>query len=76
MASLKPLPYREVKRRLEKAGFSEVSQKGAHVKFAKQTHEGLRTAIVPFHQEISVGTLRSILRQVGLSSEVFLRGGR
>jgi predicted RNA binding protein YcfA (HicA-like mRNA interferase family) len=74
--SLKPLPYREVKRRLEEAGFSEVSQKGGHVKFAKQTGEGLRTTIVPFHHEISVGTLRSILRQAGLSSDVFLRDSR
>jgi len=73
---LKPLPYREVKRRLEEAGFAEVSQKGSHVKFAKQTDEGLRTAIVPFHHEISIGTLRSILRQAGLSLDAFLRGNK
>lgn len=59
---LSPLPYREVKRKLEAAGFIEVSQKGSHVKFAKQTDEGLRTALVPRHREIAVGTLRSILR--------------
>jgi predicted RNA binding protein YcfA (HicA-like mRNA interferase family) len=59
---LSPLPYREVKRKLEAAGFIEVSQKGSHVKFAKQTDEELRTALVPRHREIAVGTLRSILR--------------
>lgn len=59
---LSPLPYREVKRKLEAAGFIEVSQKDSHVKFAKQTDEGLRTALVPRHREIAVGTLRSILR--------------
>jgi predicted RNA binding protein YcfA (HicA-like mRNA interferase family) len=59
---LSPLPYREVKRKLEAAGFIEVSQKGSHVKFAKQTDEGLRTALVPRHREIAVGALRSILR--------------
>src|SRR4029077_19976445 len=32
---LKPLPYREVERRLEAAGFAEVSQRGSHVKFAR-----------------------------------------
>ena len=32
----KPLPYREVKRRLEAAGFWIVSQNGSHVKFAKK----------------------------------------
>ncbi len=53
---LKPLPYREVKRRLEAAGFGEVNQKGSHVKFAKFTDEGTRTAIVPRHREITIGT--------------------
>ena len=69
--SLKPLPYREVKRRLEAAGFGEVSQKGSHVKFAKSTDEGTRTAIVPHHREITIGTLGSILRQAGISVEEF-----
>ncbi|PHM11223.1 type II toxin-antitoxin system HicA family toxin [Nostoc sp. 'Peltigera malacea cyanobiont' DB3992] len=68
---LKPLPYREVKRRLEAAGFGEVSQKGSHVKFAKSTDEGTRTAIVPRHREITIGTLGSILRQAGISIEEF-----
>jgi predicted RNA binding protein YcfA (HicA-like mRNA interferase family) len=68
---LKPLPYREVKRRLEAAGFEEVSQKGSHVKFIKFTEEGIRTAIVPRHREITIGTLGSILRQAGISVEEF-----
>jgi len=68
---LKPLAYREVKRKLQAAGFEEVSQKGSHVKFAKSTDEGTRTAIVPHHREITVGTLSSILRQAGISVEEF-----
>ncbi|BCP67605.1 hypothetical protein TthHB5018_c25390 (plasmid) [Thermus thermophilus] len=32
---LRPLPYREVKRRLKAAGFVVHSQKGSHVKFVK-----------------------------------------
>jgi predicted RNA binding protein YcfA (HicA-like mRNA interferase family) len=68
---LSPLPYWEVKRKLEAAGFSEASQKGSHVKFAKQTAEGSRTVIVPRHREIAVGTLRSILRQAGLTPDEF-----
>jgi predicted RNA binding protein YcfA (HicA-like mRNA interferase family) len=47
---LKPPPYREVKRKLEAAGFTEVSQKGSHVKFVKDTGEGVYTAIVPHHR--------------------------
>lgn len=68
---LNPLRCREVKRELEAAGFVEVSQKGSHVKFAKHTDEGTRTAIVPCHREVAVGTLRSVLRQAGLSPEEF-----
>ncbi len=68
---MKPLPYRVVKRKLEALGFAEVSQNGSHLKFAKITGEGMRTAIVPKHKEIAAGTLRSILRQAGLSESEF-----
>ena len=71
MAPLKPLPFREVQRKLEVAGFAQVGQKGSHVKFAKMTSEGRRTAIVPHFREVSVGTLRSILRQAGLEPDIF-----
>lgn len=69
--SLKPLPYRDIKRKLQAAGFEEVSQKGSHVKFAKSSDEGTRTAIVPRYREITIGTLGSILRQAGISVEEF-----
>ncbi len=63
MARLKPQPFREVKRRLEAAGFVEASQKGSHVKFIRKRNETVDTAIVPNKREIPVGTLRSILSQ-------------
>lgn len=66
---LNPLPFREVCRRLEAAGFSEVSQKGSHVKFSKVTPTGTRIVIVPKHSEVKVGTIRSILRQAGITPE-------
>jgi predicted RNA binding protein YcfA (HicA-like mRNA interferase family) len=68
---MKPLPFREVKRRLEVAGFVEVWQTGSHIKFAKTTAAGTRTAAVPKHREVAAGTLRSILRQPGISAEDF-----
>jgi len=68
---LKALPYREVKRKLEAAGFVEVSTKGSHVKFARQTTQGTYTAVVPQHREVPVGTLRSILRQAGIDPDDF-----
>ncbi len=68
---LKPLPFREVKRKLENNGFREVSQKGSHVKFIKESTNEIRTTIVPHHKEIALGTLRSILRQAGITIEEF-----
>ena len=67
---MKPIPYRDVKRKLESAGFSITAQKGSHVKFIKTIAEGTLTVIVPYHREVSSGT-RSILRQSGLSLEEF-----
>jgi predicted RNA binding protein YcfA (HicA-like mRNA interferase family) len=37
----------------------------------KETPEGTRMAIVPKHREVKIGTLKSILRQAGLSWEEF-----
>ena len=68
---MKPLPFREVKRKLEAAGFTEAGQTGSHVKFAKTTAAGTRSATVPKHHEVAAGTLRSILRQAGLNAEEF-----
>ena len=68
---MKPLPFREVKRKLEAAGFKEAGQTGSHMKFAKGTAAGTRTATVPKHHEVAAGTLRSILRQAGISAEEF-----
>jgi predicted RNA binding protein YcfA (HicA-like mRNA interferase family) len=68
---MKPLPFREVKRKLEAAGFVEVGQTGSHIKFAKTNTAGTRTATVPKHREVAAGTLRSILRQAGINAEDF-----
>lgn len=56
----------EVTRALAKAGFEEISQRGSHLKLR---HRDGRTAIVPLHRELAPGTLRSILRQAGLSAQ-------
>lgn len=69
MGRLNPQPFREVKRRLEAAGFIEGSQKGSHVKFARQSGKIVDTAIVPRKPEIPVGTMRSILNQAHIGLE-------
>jgi predicted RNA binding protein YcfA (HicA-like mRNA interferase family) len=68
---LRPLPYREVRRKREAAGFAPISQRGSHVKFTRRSNGELRSVVVPNHREVAVGTLRSILRQAGLSVEDF-----
>ena len=69
MGRLKPQPFREVKRRLEAAGFLEASQKGSHVKFVRRQGDIVDTAIVPKKREIPVGTLRSILNQAHIDPD-------
>lgn len=66
---LKPLSFREIKRRLEAAGFTEHSQKGSHVKFVRRVGEVVDTAIVPKSREVAVGTIRSILSQAHLTPD-------
>ena len=66
---LRPLSYADARRKLIAAGFSEVGQQGSHVKFAKAVEGGTRTAVLPKHREVSTGTLRSVLRQAGISAQ-------
>jgi predicted RNA binding protein YcfA (HicA-like mRNA interferase family) len=68
---LRPLFHRQVERRLRAAGFAPVATHGSHVKFLHQTSQGSRAVIVPRHREIAVGTLRSIVRQAGLTIPEF-----
>lgn len=69
MPSLPVLSGEDVCRVLVRAGFRRRSQKGSHVKLRNQSG---RPVIVPLHDELAEGTLRSILRQAGLSVDEFL----
>jgi predicted RNA binding protein YcfA (HicA-like mRNA interferase family) len=69
LGRLKPQPFREIKRRLEAAGFVEAGQKGSHVKFVRRLNEIVDIAIVPKKREIPVGTLRSILNQAHIDPD-------
>lgn len=68
---MKPLTYREVRRKLLAAGFEERQGRGSHVKFVRFTREGVITAVVPSHSEIAAGTLRSILKQAFITEAEF-----
>jgi len=62
---LKPL---EIINCLKKFGFEYKSQKGSHVKYVKNN----RTTIIPMHDEVAKGTLKSILELAGITLEEFL----
>ena len=59
----------EINRRMKKKGFSLVSQKGSHAKFS----DGVHTYIIPMHDEIQKGTLKSILKQAHVDLDEFNR---
>jgi predicted RNA binding protein YcfA (HicA-like mRNA interferase family) len=61
---------RECIRALEKIGFRFVSQSGSHIKIRRD--EPHAVVIVPEKRELAPGTLRSILKQAGLSIEEFI----
>lgn len=54
---------------LSRAGFSQVSQKGSHIKLHKRKGNKTLTVIVPNHKEIALGTFSSILRQADMTRE-------
>lgn len=68
---LRPLPYREIKRRLEAVGFLFEGQKGSHAIFSRMDIGGERIVMVPNHREVAVGTIRSIILQAGMTVEAF-----
>ena len=53
---------------LLKKGFYFKSQKGSHAKYTN----GKQTAIIPMHDTIARGTLKSILIQAGMELDEFL----
>ena len=54
---------------LAKKGFVYKSQKGSHAKYSN----GNRIAIIPIHDTVARGTLKSILLQAGIELEDFMK---
>lgn len=53
-------------------GFYEVRQRGSHV-VLRQENKG---CVIPRHKELASGTLRSAIRQAGISPEEFIKAWR
>jgi predicted RNA binding protein YcfA (HicA-like mRNA interferase family) len=63
----------EIIRILESFGFVYKSQKGSHVKYVKsEKDKPTKTVIIPMHDVVAKGTLKSVLQQAGLTIEEFL----
>lgn len=54
-----------------KFGFSIKRKKGSHVILIKMTPEGKVGTVVPMHEEIKIGTLKSVLKLAKVSEEEF-----
>jgi predicted RNA binding protein YcfA (HicA-like mRNA interferase family) len=52
LGRLKPESFREIRRRLERAGFAEATQKGSHVKFVRRLGDVIDTVMVPNKREV------------------------
>jgi len=54
-----------------KLGFSISGRTGSHVRLSKITEDGKVGTVVPMHDEIKIGTLKSILKLAKISEEEF-----
>lgn len=59
----------KVVKKLQKAGWIVVRQKGSHVMMTKSGYQW--TLSIPRHQELGPGLLRKLIRQAGLTVEEF-----
>ncbi len=59
----------EAIRAFSELGYREVRQKGSHV-FLK--HEERRSISVPLHKSLAKGTLRTLIRDAGITVEEFI----
>lgn len=63
MPKLRRLAGRELLAILQGFGFQQVSQRGSHVKLARELTGARQVLTVPLHAELDPGTLRAIFRQ-------------
>jgi len=70
MARLANISGREAAKAFEKAGWHPIGQVGSHLVMVKS---GVRANLsIPQHKELSVGTLRALVRAAGMTVDEFL----
>ena len=70
MNKLPVVSGRECIKALERVGFQIIRQKGSHISLIRT--DPFAQVVVPDHKELDRGTLRSILRQAGITPEEFV----
>ncbi|MDT5159387.1 MAG: hypothetical protein QOC99_877 [Acidobacteriota bacterium] len=70
MSELPGVSGREVVKALRKVGYEQDRQRGSHI-VLRQMFEPYRRVVVPDHKEVAKGTLRAIIKQVGLTVDEF-----
>lgn len=70
MSKLPVVSGAECVKALERAGFVVYRQRGSHITVVRQDPPAQTT--VPNHKELDRGTLRTIIRQAGLTVEEFV----
>ena len=71
MTKLPVVSGKQVIKALGKVGFYIHHQKGSHVTLRKEEYHQVRV-IVPVHEVVKKGTLRSIIKDAGLTVEEFV----
>jgi predicted RNA binding protein YcfA (HicA-like mRNA interferase family) len=68
---LRVLSGKQVCEILARHGFIEVRRRSSHIVMQRQSGGTTTTVPVPDHDEVKIGTLRSIIRQSGLPRSEF-----
>ena len=70
MGKLANISGKEAAKAFQKAGWQSVGQVGSHLVMIRP---GIRVNLsIPQHKELSVGTLRALIRNAGLTVDEFL----
>ena len=71
MGKLGNISGKEAAKAFERAGWISMGQVGSHLVMVKP---GVRVNLsIPQHKELSVGTLRALIRNAGMTVDEFLR---
>ncbi len=71
MGRLSNISGKETVKAFQKAGWQTAGQVGSHLVMTKS---GIRVNLsIPQHKELSVGTLRALIRNAGMTVEDFLK---